>query len=273
MAGDGRVSTAAGRLARSLPRPVGDVVERARQDDVFLHAAALAFYALLSAVPMVIVLMWVTSALIGEQEVRGLARAIGGFAPESLGAEQAFQRVAETGTRLGAISLLLAMWPASAYGSGLARAFERLSPRRDHRMKGLRGRALALVVLLPLLSVGSLLAAYAGTRLVGDGPVLQAVGLVIGLLTGFVGAAAASAVIYLVFPQERLGGKALLKGTVFTATGVSVLSAVLVLYLNVGANFQEHYATSGIAGLVFLALWLFLSNALLLVGYRVALEA
>jgi uncharacterized BrkB/YihY/UPF0761 family membrane protein len=39
------------------------------------------------------------------------------------------------------------------------------------------------------------------------------------------------------------------------------------------ANFQDHYATSGLAGIVLLALWLFLSNALVLIGYRVALES
>jgi hypothetical protein len=37
--------------------------------------------------------------------------------------------------------------------------------------------------------------------------------------------------------------------------------------------FEEHYATSGLAGLVLLALWLFLSNAMVLIGYRVALKS
>jgi uncharacterized BrkB/YihY/UPF0761 family membrane protein len=59
---------------------------------------------------------------------------------------------------------------------------------------------------------------------------------------------------------------------VFTATGVSVLSLAFALYLTFGANFQERYASSGIAGIVFLAVWLFGSNAWLLLGYRVALR-
>jgi hypothetical protein len=45
-----------------------------------------------------------------------------------------------------------------------------------------------------------------------------------------------------------------------------------VLYVILGANFQEHYATSGQAGLVLLAVWLFLANVLVLAAYRVALE-
>ncbi|MDP9341904.1 MAG: hypothetical protein M3Q23_07320 [Actinomycetota bacterium] len=51
---------------------------------------------------------------------------------------------------------------------------------------------------------------------------------------------------------------------------VSALAFAVVL--NMGANFQEHYATSGIAVLVLLAAWLFLSNTLLLVGYKLALR-
>jgi hypothetical protein len=51
-----------------------------------------------------------------------------------------------------------------------------------------------------------------------------------------------------------------------------VLSFGVILFLGLGANFQAHYATSGLAGLVLLAVWLFLSNALVLTGYRMALQ-
>ncbi|HEY3211087.1 MAG TPA: hypothetical protein VGL18_15115 [Actinomycetota bacterium] len=56
------------------------------------------------------------------------------------------------------------------------------------------------------------------------------------------------------------------------ATGISVLSFLVALYVILGANFQEHYATSGQAELVLLAVWLFLANVLVLAAYRVALE-
>jgi hypothetical protein len=43
--------------------------------------------------------------------------------------------------------------------------------------------------------------------------------------------------------------------------------------VSLGANFEQHYATSGLASLVLLAVWLFLANVLLLAAYRVALES
>lgn len=56
------------------------------------------------------------------------------------------------------------------------------------------------------------------------------------------------------------------------AVGVAVLSLVLVLYVNLGANFADHYVSSGLAAVVLTAVWLFLSNALLLVGFKAAQE-
>ena len=54
---------------------------------------------------------------------------------------------------------------------------------------------------------------------------------------------------------------------------ISVLSAGYALFLQFGADFQNRYGTSGLAAIVLLEVWLFLANALLLVGYQVALEA
>ncbi|MDP9295519.1 MAG: YihY/virulence factor BrkB family protein [Actinomycetota bacterium] len=85
-------------------------------------------------------------------------------------------------------------------------------------------------------------------------------------------AGAAIAVIYKIFPPEPLEGRQILRGTAFTAAGVSILSLAFSLYLTFGANFQERYATSGLAGIVLVAVWLFVANTLLLLGYRVALK-
>ena len=79
--------------------------------------------------------------------------------------------------------------------------------------------------------------------------------------------------IYRIFPPKRLSRRQIRVATLVGAAGISVLSFLFILFVVVGANFQEHYATSGLAGLVLLAVWLFLSNALILTGYRVALES
>lgn len=254
-----------------MPGPLEFVLEQARGNDILLYSAGLAFYALVSIAPLVIMIMWVTSTVLGDDRVREFAQQIGRVAPEGLGADQALQRVADLGNSVGFSAILLSIWPATAYGSGLDRAFERLSPKRDRKMEGLRGRGLLLLVILPVLLLGSLLGSYLGSLLLGDGGVAQVLGWILALLTGFVGAAVGIILIFRIFPPERLSWRAILVGTAVTACGASILSLTLGLYLTLGADFQERYASSGVAGIVLLAVWLFLSNVMLLIGYRAAL--
>src|SRR6266542_6880361 len=72
--------------------------------------------------------------------------------------------------------------------------------------------------------------------------------------------------------STRLSWREAFRATITAATGISVLSFLLVLYVSLGANFEKHYATSGLAALVLLAVWLFLANVLVLASYRVVLE-
>lgn len=259
-------------VERRLPEPIRGVVHRARRDDIMLFAAGLGFYALVSLAPLVIVIMWVAGLILGEQRLQQAADQLGRTAPKGIGADQALRRVAETGTQIGWLSVVTALWPASAYGAGLQRAFQRLSPKKDPELGGLKGRVLLLLLLLPVLVLGSLAGSYLGTTILKDGAVSTVVGWLIALVTGFIGAAAGTMIVLRIFPQERLSWGAIWRGTAVTAGGVSLLSVVLVIYLNLGANFQEHYATSSVAGVVMVALWLFLSNVMLLVGYKFALE-
>ena len=97
-------------------------------------------------------------------------------------------------------------------------------------------------------------------------------GIGLALVFGFVGTAAASALIYAIFAPEHIGWRSILRGTLWSASTISVLSLGFALVADLGGNFQEHYGTNGMAAIVLLAVWLFLANALLLVGYRVALD-
>jgi YihY family inner membrane protein len=238
-----------------------------------LYSAALGFYGIVSVIPLTIVAMWIVSLVLGDQRTHHLAQDLRRYMPKSIGADQALERVADLGARLGVVSLITALWPATAYGSGLERAFDRLSPRADRRLEGLRGRGLFFLVILPLFIVGSLAGSFAGTKALGSSGAPRIVGYAIALGTGFVVTAAALILIYRMFPPVRLRWGQILRATLTAAAGISVLSLILVLIITLGANFQAHYATSGLAGIVLLALWLFLSNALVLVGYRLALES
>jgi membrane protein len=262
----------ADRIQARLPDPLERVVERARGDDILLFSAGLAFYALISVVPLAIFCLWVVSLLLGDDRVREIAQQISRSAPEGLRAGQFFQRVAELGVSLGVPALVTGLWPATSYGAGLRRAFERLSKRDKKELKGLRGRGLVLIVLLPVFVVGTLVASFAGTVFLGESAALQAVGYVAALATGSLAAALSVALIYRIFPADRLGARSIWRGTLFAATSISLLSVLFTLFLNLGANAEEHFATSGMATIVLAGLWLFLANALLLVGFKIAQE-
>jgi len=266
------------KVERRLPRLLRLLIDELEETDVLLYSSGLAFYALVSVVPLVIVVMWIVATILGDERVHRLAQELSNVAPPGLGADQALERVAALGTQIGLPAVLAALWPATAYGAGLSRAFRRLAPDEDARSgskakaTGLRGRILALIILLPILAVGGLVASYAGTQVASDTTAGGFLGAVVSLVAGFIAAAVAIVIIFRIFPPEPLEGRQVVRGVVFTAAGVSVLSLGFSLYLTFGANFQERYASSGIAGVVLLAVWLFATNAWLLLGYRVALR-
>jgi len=77
--------------------------------------------------------------------------------------------------------------------------------------------------------------------------------------------------IYRIFPPERMSLRRIVKGTIWSASTISLLSLAFTVFAST-ANFSQHYGTTGVAAIVLLGVWLFLANALLLVGYRIALD-
>lgn len=258
------------RIEQRLPGPLRRIVETSRGDDILLFAAGLAFYALISIVPLVIFVAWLSGLVLGEERVHQVAQRLQSAAPQNLEVGQFLERVAELGNSLGVTAILVGLWPATSYGAGLRRAFHRLSVTNRREMEGLRGRGLALLVLLPLFVLGSLVGAYAGTALVGNGIAAGFLGAALALVAGFVGAAVGAALIYRIFPPEPMSWREIGVGVLWSAGSIAILSLGFALFIGLGANFQEHYASSGMAALVLLGLWLFLANALLLVGYRLS---
>jgi YihY family inner membrane protein len=258
------------------PGPVGvfrrarRAVGAARADDVFLHAAALAFYGLISVAPLVVVAFWVTTLVVGPGQVHHAADHLARLAPPALGVDRALQRVANISTTLGLVAVVAALWPATAYGAGLVRVLDRIAGDREGT--GLRGRgaALLLVCLVPVLVLGSLVAGYAGAATLGDSPAEVAVGLGLGLVLSFAATVAAVAAIYKIFPRTPPSWRDTLRGALVAAGCIAVLSVGYVAYLRLGANFEQRYASDALASVVLLGVWLYAANIALLVGYRVA---
>lgn len=124
---------------------------------MFLYAAALAFYGLISVAPLAVVALWVTSLVVGPAQIQDAAGGLARFSPEALGVDQALERVADVGTGLGVVAVAGALWPATAYGSALVRVLDRLDGDRNATsMSRRRGVALALVGAALLLVLASL---------------------------------------------------------------------------------------------------------------------
>jgi membrane protein len=258
-----------------LPPPAAAVVRGLRGEDVFLLSAGLAFYALVSVVPFTILVLWIVSVVTDEARVHEIADQLARMLPAKLGVESALERVADVGATLGIGALAGLIWPATAYGSGLRRSFSRLANDTAEDGKGIRGRALALGLLgvLPALVLASLVTAYLGSTLVGDRGVARVAGWLLALAFGFLGSVVAVALIYRIFAPRSLGWRGIVRGATSAGGAIALVSVGYVIFLNIGADFENRYATSGLAAVVLLAFWLFMANALILVGFQLAQES
>lgn len=264
----------ADRIQERLPGPVAGIVRRLRSEDVFLLAAGLGFYALVSVVPFSMLVLWLVSLVTGKARVHEVAERFAHLLPAQLGIERALQRIANLGLGLGLGALAALVWPATAYGAGLRRSLARMC-HSDEEARGLRGRALAvgfLGLVVAGLLVTALVASYVGTNLLGHGVVARVAGWVIALVFGFVGSGLAVTAIYRLFAPTSPSWRSTLRGSATAAAAISVLSLGYAVFLNLGVDFQRRYATSGLSAIVLLALWLFLANALILVGFQVVQE-
>ena len=263
----------AAAVAERLPDPVARAIDHLREQDALMISAGLAFYALVSVAPLVVIALWVTSVIVGDDAVQRTGDELARLAPRKLGIDKAFTQVARTGSGVGIWAVVAALWPATAYGAGLARAFNRLSSD-GRKLPGLRGRALAFVLMaaLQVVVLAGLALALMGPRLVGNGGMATVAGWAIAVTSGFIAVTAMTSIIFRVFAPDDVSWKGIAQAAAIVAAGISVLSLSYVAFLQLATNFEQRYASSGLAAIVLLAVWLFLSNALLLVGYSLIRE-
>ena len=255
------------RFFQRLPGQLGPLLKDTHGHDITLIASGLAFYALISFAPLAITALWIAGLILGDERIRRFGIELKALAPSALGIDTALQEAAAQGTSLGLPAAITAIWPATSYGSGLTRAFDRLSAE-DRSMPGIWGRAFVVLALLPLLTAGALAASYLGTTILGVDDVRSPAGLLGAVAGGFVITAAVLALIFRVLPPKRLAAGQVVRASVIAAAGTSLLSLGVWIYLVYGSDFEEHYATSALASVVLVGIWLYLSNALILLVYR-----
>jgi membrane protein len=266
------VSARLERAQDRLPPTLASLVDAVRQHQVLLYAGGLAFYALVSVAPFLVIGFWMAATVVGEDSLRELGDRADELAPGGADVSGFIDNLSGVGTGIGLGALVAALWPATAYGSGLVRAFDEISHREKQSMQGVRGRvkALLFLVLLPAFVLGALGAAYFATTVVGDGFLQMVLGWALGLVGGTLAGLVVLSVIYRLFGPDPLSLRALAQGAGAAAAAIAVMSLGYAVYLGQGADFEERVAGSGMASVVLLALWLYLANAILLGGFCLA---
>lgn len=260
-------------VGRYVPERAWRLVSWLRSDDALSTAASLAFFALVSLPPSALIGLWIAGLLAGEDRIGQLGDRIADIAPGELDADDMVVQLVELGTTLGWASLLAALWPATAYGADLARAFDRLTPTGRRPMDGVRGRILVvvLIALLPLIVLAGLVLVLFLPAALGDEVLVRIAGyavaavLVIAGLTGFL------ALLYNLFSPAKVGARSALRGAAWASGAITVISIGYVVYLRLGANFEERYGSSAFAAVILLGLWLYLTNGALIAGYKTTL--
>lgn len=264
------MSTPAGLVA--LAR---DVLRSTRGHDLALYAAGVTFYAAVGVVPLLLLSVYLAGVLAGEGVVRTLSTELAQLLPRNLGAESSATSLADAGVGLGLGPAIAAFIPASLYGEGLVRAFDRLSVRGERGKRTLRGRlgSLVIVALSPVLLLAGLGATSVLTRRLGEGTLSRLLGIYCAFLVGWLVISTLLAFAYRWLAPERPPARALAWGALGTGSVLSGFCLGYVLFLGIEIPVARAFGGSvPLAAAAVSGLWLYLLHVLVLVGYVATLR-
>lgn len=237
--------------------------------DVALHAAGVTFYAGIALLPTVLVAVWMSAQLVGDDRMLDLSRSLGDALPDQLGAPQAAQATIAAGLQLPVVVALAVLLPATFYGEGLRRAFVSLTEARD-TLIGWRGRlaVLPLFVAAPVLLLAVLLVTPTVARLFGAGGASVLLGIVLSFLTDWLALWFTLTWVYRVVSPVRPGWLASIWGGAITGSFVAGFVQGFVLFLSLPLDLGLPFGGfTAIGATVAVGLWLYLLHVLVLVGY------
>lgn len=238
---------------------VRDAAARGAEAQVGFLAAAIAHYAFVSLIPLLLVVLAVGTALGGEALARAVVERVGDLLAPS-GQELFTEALTSPVGRgpAGVVGFLGLLWGTLKVFRGLDLAFSRLYGTAGEKsfLGGLRNAAVVLG------SVGLGVAGVVG--------VVAAVALVDGALVGTLAPLTLFATLlvvffplYYVFPDVPVTTRRALPGTVLAAVGWTLLAAAFGFYTSVAGSF----ALYGVLGAVLLLVtWLYLGALVVLAG-------
>ena len=236
------------------------VVDVALDRQVTFLAAAIAYYAFVSLIPALLLLVVVASAVFGEAIATELVAATGEFLTPA-GEEAVAAAVSSAGGRTGAsvLGVAVLLWSTLKVFRALDTAFAELygvksPPDFVKQLTDAGSVVLGVGVGIGVMvAVGAFVAAADAVPLVEVASVLA--------LPAFL--AVVFLPMYYLLPQPAVGVREALPGAAFAATGWTLLQAGFQVYA-AGAGQYQVYGVIG--GILLLVTWLYLAAAVVVVG-------
>jgi membrane protein len=265
-------------------RLVGDFVartlERFSRDRADLLAAALAFYALLSSAPLIIVAVGVAGIVLGHGEAQ---HEVSRLLRDNLGAQGAatvgqwVQQASANGGVASVVGLALTLVAASSFATQLRSALNQVwnidvtasasfkSSIKDYLQRRIFAFGLTLAagpVLLAVFTSRTLLFAlrkwlFAGSAVLEVSLQVLQIGFSLGSVAAF------SSLVFRYVPEARVPWKSALVGGTVTSVSFNIGNALVGFYLG-RASVAAAYGAAG--SLVVVLLWFYFSAQMFLLG-------
>jgi membrane protein len=257
-------------VVERLPRRIRGLIQRFADRDLLLAASSLAFYGVVSTLPLLMLAFAAIEAVAGDDTLQSFADRVASSGPEGTGAF--LEPLIANGGSLTVATVLFTLWPATAYGAGLRRALTH-STDIEESAAGARGRVLgvSLALVLPVLVLAGIPMMFVLSNVAGEGGWGLVLGWAAALAAGGLVASVLAGVLYQAFAPASLGWRDTVSGAVVAGFATAVFSLSFVIYLDV-ADIEERFGGGATAVVVMIGLWLFVANVLLLAGYQTVLE-
>jgi membrane protein len=246
-----------------------------RGKDLLLHAAGVTFYAAIAVVPLLLVVGWLATLLVGDDQLREFTRTTEQALPDALGAGRVASELLARATELGPIGALLALVPATLYGEGLLRTYASLGGSPGP-VAGWRGRIAILPVLAfaPLLLIAVLAITPILDSLYGSGPGPTALGVYLALTVDWIAVSLPLAWSFRVVAADSPSWPASFAGAFATGAFVSGFLQGFVLFLTLPLDLGAPFGgLTPVGAVTAVLLWLWLLHIVVLVGYVATRQA
>lgn len=237
-----------------------DLLDLARRERIGFLAAAIGYYAFLSVIPALLIVIVIATTVGGPLLAEQIRIATGSYL-STAGQGLVEDAVTNASGRAGAtaLGLVVLAWSALGVIRGLDMVFSQIY--RGEGDKGFLRRLRDTIVAGLGISVGITTMVFVGAILAAipmtiSASVVGTIVLVFGLFVSFLP-------MYVVLPAARMNVRAALPGAVFVTVGWVILQGLFQLYLSMAPRF-ELYGLIG--GMLVLVMWFYFAAVLLLLG-------